>query len=423
MSFTSPSVARPAWRDVYLAATARGISACGDYLAATALALTLQTRGDNGYGVAALLIASTLPLALLGPLAGRMADRLDSRRTLVVTGLIQAGVCTALAYTGQPVLMVALVALLSVGLAITQPTLTALVPDMVGREQLGRATAINQTGGAIGMLAGPALGGLLVGAYGVHLPLLLDAGSYLAIAIVGLMLRTRRGGRTSMEPAAAGGPSQTAVAAPAWRLRGDRLLVTLMTAFATVIAAVTAVNVAEIFFVRDTLGASTSVYGMVTGVWTLGVLIGAVPFGRLGGNDQRLVTVQLVILAGLSAVVLGSAGVPAAGWLLPLYLVGGLLNSGLNVLAGVVLSRRVPAAVRGRVFGTFSAVGNAASMIGYVLGGVLLQVVAPRPLIAGTGLVSLLVAAIFLAPLLRRRPDSADGSAALADPAVSYGEA
>ena len=94
MSFTSPDH-RPRWRDLGIAVTARSVSYCGDYLAATALALTLQTRGDNGYGVAALMIAAALPVALLGTAGGWIADRVDSRKILVVTGTLQAAVSPA----------------------------------------------------------------------------------------------------------------------------------------------------------------------------------------------------------------------------------------------------------------------------------------------------------------------------------------
>ena len=64
---------------------------------------------------------------------------------------------------------------------------------------------------------------------------------------------------------------------------------TMMAAFAAVIAAVTAVNVLEIFFVRDTLGGSATMYGLVAATWTLGVLIGAWPWGRARGGDRSLV--------------------------------------------------------------------------------------------------------------------------------------
>src|SRR5690606_1453628 len=120
MSFTSSGAH---WRDVYLAAGARGFAACGDFLAATALALALQSAGAGGMAVSGLLLGGTLPLVLLAPLAGRVADRLDSRLLLESTGLGQAAVCVVLAHTGHPVAIIALVALLATGLAVTSPTL------------------------------------------------------------------------------------------------------------------------------------------------------------------------------------------------------------------------------------------------------------------------------------------------------------
>jgi len=414
MSFTS-SDHRPRWRDLGIAVTARSVSNCGDYLAATALALTLQTRGDNGYAVAALMIAAALPVALLGTAGGWIADRVDSRKILVVTGALQAAVCLALAYTNSPVAMVALVAAVSTGLAVTQPTLSALTPDMVGKANLAKASAIGQTASSVGMLLGPALGGILVGTYGARLPLLADAATYLALMIAGFAIQTRRGGRRTAvvrEPAAAGEKAQTG-----WLLRNDRLLVTLILSMGGSIAAVSAVAVAELFFVRDTLGGSATMYGIVGAVWTAGMLVGAWPWTKARGDDRRMVLLALLALIALGAVVLASSGVPAAIWLIPIYLVGGGLNAGLNVIAGVVAGRRVPAPVRGRVFGVFASVANGANMIGFLAGGLLMASVAPRTIMIGTGVAGIVVASLFLPAVLRARAELKDTTVEVGQPA------
>jgi MFS family permease len=64
---------------------------------------------------------------------------------------------------------------------------------MVPADDLPRATALSQTAGSAGMMLAPALGGLLMGRFGLRVPLLADAGSYLAIAAAGRLIRTRRG--------------------------------------------------------------------------------------------------------------------------------------------------------------------------------------------------------------------------------------
>jgi MFS family permease len=159
---------------------------------------------------------------VLAPVAGRIADRVDSRVILVAAGLAQAVVCSALALVHRPAVIIALVALLACGLAVTQPTLAALLPAMVRREDLAKAAGINQTAGTIGMLAAPAIAGVLVGRFGTELPLLIDAGTYLALVGAGLLLRTRRNVGAS--------PSTAAQEPVDWRLRGDRLVATMVAA-------------------------------------------------------------------------------------------------------------------------------------------------------------------------------------------------
>jgi MFS family permease len=133
-----------------------------------------------------------------------------------------------------------------------------------------------------------------------------------------------------------------------------------------------------------------------------------------------MVLTALLALIGLGVVVLASSGVPAAIWLIPVYLVGGGLNAGLNVIAGVVAGRRVPAAVRGRVFGVFAAVSNGANMVGFLAGGLLMAHVAPRTIMIGTGVAGIVVASLFLPAVLRAGAEAA--SAELKDTTVEVGQ-
>jgi MFS family permease len=390
MSFTSEA----RWSDVYLSAIARGTSVAGDLLAATALVLALQARPGGGYAVAALFIASTLPLTVLAPLAGRLADRVDSRVLLVAVGLAQAACCAALAYTGRPVVMIALVGVLAAGLAITQPTFAALLPEMVDRDTLPRAAAIGQTASAIGMLAGPALAGVLVGQFGLRLPLLLDAVTYLAIAAAGLLLRTRRNPGLTRE-------AQPDARAATWRLRQDVLLSSLVVMTAAVVAAVGLVNVVEVFFLRDTLHVSTTGYGLIVAVWTATTIVGAWVVSRRAGDDTALARTFVTTLAVTTLMITLAGRAPAVGWLVALWAIGGLSNGALNTVVGVLIARRAAPAVRGRVYATLGGAVNGANLVGYLLGGLLVEVLSPGTLLTGSGLVGLAVIAVLAVPVLR----------------------
>ncbi|WP_328651369.1 MFS transporter [Micromonospora sp. NBC_00330] len=428
MSFTSDE---SRWADVWLAAAARGTTICGDFLAATALALALQGAGASGLAVSGLLLAATLPRVVLAPLAGRLADRIDSRTLLVTIGFGQAAICALLAVVEQPVLVVGLVALLACGLAVTQPCLAALLPAMVRPADLPRASAISQNAVSLGALGGPVLAGLLVGQFGTRVPLLLDAATYLALVVAGLLLRTRRGGRRpAASSRAVAGSSEAAVASPAaasseavsggpavsggvatpggtdigWRLRRDPLMLVMVVTTAVVIAAIGGINVIEVFFIRETLGDSATTYGLVSAAWMAGMLPGswlAVRLARRLDDDGGLVRGVLATLAVCSLMVLLAATVPAAGVLVPLWLVGGAANGGENVFANLLTARRVPEAMRARAYATYGAAVQGGSMAGFLIGGALLAVVPPRPLIAGAGVVGLLVVLAFV-PVVTR---------------------
>ncbi|RQX04233.1 MFS transporter [Micromonospora arida] len=419
MSFTTDE---SRWADVWLAAAARGTTICGDFLAATALALALQGAGAGGLAVSGLLLAATLPLVVLAPLAGRLADRMDSRTLLVTIGFGQAAICALLAVVEQPVLVVGLVALLACGLAVTQPCLAALLPAMVRPADLPRASAISQTAVSLGALGGPVLAGLLVGQFGTRVPLLLDAVTYLALVVAGLLLRTRRGGRrpatagqaaVSSEAAASEAAVSEAAAGPAvsggvatpggteisWRLRRDPLMLVMVVSTAVVIAAIGGINVIEVFFIRETLEGSATTYGLVSAAWMAGMLPGtwlAVRLARRLDDDAALVRGVLATLAVCSLMVLLAATVPAAGVLVPLWLVGGAANGGENVFANLLTARRVPEAMRARAYASYGAAVQGGSMAGFLIGGALLAVVPPRPLIAGAGVVGLLVVLVFV---------------------------
>jgi MFS family permease len=431
MSFASSPIApipaaaaTPRWSDVYIAAFARAVSGCGDMLAATALALILVARGESGLAVAGILLAAAVPLVVVGPIAGRLADRVDSRRLIVSVGLVQVAVCVALAFATQPILIIALVAMLAIGLAITSPTMSALTPLMVGRQNLAKAGGISQTAATIGMLVAPALGGVLVGAFGSRVPLLIDAGTYLSLPIAGLLIRTRRGGRSRTVPAATS-PS-TADAAPAtpegrqpvFRLRADELLWPLMVMIGAVVGAISAVNVIEVFFIRQTLHASSTIYGLVAATWIAGMVFGAVIRGRQRRDDVG--TAKALLLNNLATgVAIAVAGLmPRVGWVVPLWLLGGVLNGMENVGIGVILGSRVPPEVRGHASAIFNSIANGANAIGYLAGGALLVVASPRLLVVACGLAGVTAAAIFGVPLIRamRRERAADIAAATDDP-------
>jgi MFS family permease len=307
------------------------------------------------------------------------------------------------------------------------PTRQALLPAMVQRDDLPRASALAQTAGTLGMMGGPALAGFLVGGIGPQSTVRFAAVGFLATIVAALAVRTRRGGPARAERAPRYGSSRATMAAEtpatvvvdqpaaspaestvepvvAWSLAGDPLLRAGVWSLAAVVTAVSAVNVVLVFFVLGTLGSSPQTYGVIDAMWMVGLLVGAwlVGLAVRRRTTDGIVARALVVAAGLvclAVVAVGSA--PGPWWIVPCYLVGGAANGAINVLGTTLLGRRVPGAALGRANTALAVRVQGGSLVGYVAGGLLLAVVAPRWIVLGCGLLGLLTALAVLPMVVR----------------------
>src|SRR3954462_11589597 len=133
-----PGTSRP-MRDLRLLAGATAISAAGDLVLVVVLSLRVHDLTGSGFAVAALFAALMGPIALLAPVAGRIVDRVETRRVLLWVSLAQALVAMGLVFANGLVWILALSALLGAGAAVAGPAEAALVPIAASDDQLRRA--------------------------------------------------------------------------------------------------------------------------------------------------------------------------------------------------------------------------------------------------------------------------------------------
>ncbi|HEX8425385.1 MFS transporter [Hymenobacter sp.] len=135
--------------------------------------------------VALLQTASALPVFLLSLPAGALADLVDRRRMLLLTQSWMAGVALVLAAVTlmgftTPWLLLLLTFLLGLGGALNNPVWQTVTPELVPREQLPQALALNSVSFNLARSFGPALGGLLIGSFSAGAAFLLNGLSFLA---------------------------------------------------------------------------------------------------------------------------------------------------------------------------------------------------------------------------------------------------
>jgi MFS family permease len=140
-------------------------------------------------------LAEFVPIAALALLGGALADAFDRRRLMqiaeVASLLVTLGL-VANALLGEPKVWFLFVAagLMAAATAIQRPSLDALVPRLVVRDELKAASAVHWSLGGMSTLAGPALGGLLIAVAGMAVTYAVDAATFLAALASLAMIRT-----------------------------------------------------------------------------------------------------------------------------------------------------------------------------------------------------------------------------------------
>ena len=399
-------------RDRRLLSGAVGLSALGDFLGFIPLALYVQERTGSGIAVAGLFIALWAPSVVLGGPAGLLADRVESRRLLRDVSLAQAAIAAALALTfGGLAATLALTALLGVGVALAQPAEFALVPAAAGPGGVAAANGRIEAARYLGFTLGPVLGGLLAAAGGTRIALLVNAASFLAVALAAQALRARR------EPQGGDRSTERARDGIAFLLNDGVLAPVVIAAFVSLLF-MTASATAEVFFAKDVLHAGDTGYGVLMTLWTLGMVIGSTLVASR-------VPAAAYATAALGAMALQGAGLalPTLWLVLPFalgaYLAGGIGHGTKNVVVRTLIHARVPDELRGRAWAAYSAGRNAAELVALVGGGLLVAAIGARWTLLAAGALPALAAAVALARAQAARRRTLEPASLTSEPSPS----
>lgn len=179
-------LSQPVFRMLWIATV---VSNIGTWMNDVGVNWTMLTLSADPLNVALVQAASSLPMFLFALPSGVLADIIDRRKYLLFSQLwvfIAASGLTLLSFTGHLTPAVLLIAafLMSAGAAMSSPPFQAIVPDLVSKEELGPAIALNSLGINISRAIGPALGGLILSFAGPWMVFMLNALSVLGVVWV-----------------------------------------------------------------------------------------------------------------------------------------------------------------------------------------------------------------------------------------------
>jgi hypothetical protein len=338
----------------------------GDGLFVTGLAWSvLEVTGSARQLSLVLAVLAVVPL-VAAPLAGQLVDRPSGPSWLVASESAAAVLLVAAAGVRDPglpffLLLAAVVPLFS---SLSWPGLAVMIARLSPPGTVATAMARSQVAARTGRIAGPLLGGVLVGVGGLRLCCLANALSYALFA--GAWLRARRALR------AAGPAGRDRTRAGGLRhLAGDRRLRALVGLALAANGSIAAVTVTLPLLARGPLDAGAGAYGLLLAAFQGGMLVVATVLSvralpeRLVG-DPRTLGVGLAVLGGCYGLLAASRSVP---WAVLAVGAAGMALGLTSVVSDTRLVTEVPAEVRGRVLGLVMGLAGGLRPAGTLAGG------------------------------------------------------
>jgi MFS family permease len=323
------------------------VSDVGTFMQSVGAAWLMVSLNAGPAYVALTQTASALPFFILALPAGAIGDIVDRRKVILVTELWMVSVAVALAaitITGamSPILLLVLTFALSAGDAFETPTWRAVLPELVQKDDLPAASALNGIEFNFARAVGPALAGLVIASAGIGAAFVLNAASF-----VGVILVVARWKRSAVKRAT---PPETVTGATVAAIRYVRFSPTVRV---VLLRAGTAMFFASALLallpsIAHRISGSPIGYGILLGSFGFGAVIGALLIQRARSRWSADVIVSTGIgVFGLTMIAAGSLrALPLLGAII---LIGGAAWISFISLFNVQVLNQAPDWVRARV--------------------------------------------------------------------------
>jgi MFS family permease len=292
--------------------------------------------------------ASGLPMIFLTMFGGSVADQFDKRRILIWTQIVQIALALTLGFlifTGRIQIwhIIGTAGLLGIAFAFEHPALSALVPELVKREEIAGAVALDRAVFHCSRLVGPSVAGLIVGLWGAATAFFLNAFSFLAFIVALVSLPPRLIGSKEEEAQRASG-----IADGFRYVRADKPSLAMVGMIATMtIFIFPTVSVMMPLYVRDVLHFGPSRLGYLMAFSAVGSVFGAITLVSIAPERRHGWMFAAALAVAVSVFLLSRVH---AFWSASGSLV--VISFGLSLIFGLsntIVQERAPSHLRGRV--------------------------------------------------------------------------
>ncbi|MBV9258205.1 MAG: MFS transporter [Ktedonobacteraceae bacterium] len=393
-------------RNICFLWTAGLISTLGDWVIATSLPFYVYLLTGSALATGTMFLIEAIPRIAFGYLAGIFVDRWNQKWIMILSDLSRAILLLLLffVHNSHTIWIIYLVAFVETTISLLfTPAKGALLPELVEKQHLMQVNTLGSISDNFCRLAGPIIGGALLGLSGIYSVVVIDILSYLVSGILIFCIH---------EPASLQAnnvhDTQKAVSSKisVWSqgvagirvLYQKRWLLMLSIVMGMGMFAQGIINVLLVVFVNQTLHSNALGFGWIMSAQGIGGLLGGFLIGLVGQKifPSRLLASSLTSVGVLFLLIIH---VPIYGFALALFALAGIPVVGWTVSASTLLQKNVDRAYRGRVLGIYGSIQMASLIIGMgaaSIAGSVLGANIPLDIAAGMLLLSGLIAFLAL---------------------------
>lgn len=328
------------------------VSDTGTWMQVMAQGWVLSTLTNSALMLGMVNLAAGLPTLLLTMIGGSAADRYDKRIILIIAQVVQIALAATLGFLVlfgyvQVWHILVLAALLGVVIAFEMPALSALVPELVRKDQIASAVALDRSVFHGSRLLGPSVAGLFIAWWGAATVFFANAVTFIALIASMLTIPKRTLGTAEEEEQRRSGLME------GFRyVRKDRTILSLIALIAmTTVFVYPVVSVMLPLYVRNLLGLGPKEMGWLMAISGSGSLVGSLGLLSVAPGNRIRVIMGAVCVVGAALFVMSQTGTFAiAATAMGAMAIGLATNFGL---ANTIVQERAPAHLRGRISAVF----------------------------------------------------------------------
>ena len=398
-------------RNYRLFFTGQVISVSGTWMQNVALAWLVVELTHSPLAVGALAFCRFIPFTIFGLVAGVVADRIDNRKLVIATQSVSmtfSAILAVLVLTGSQTLwLVFLLAILSgTALVFDAPGRHALTFQMVGRDELPNAVALNASLFNASRVVGPAVAGVLIAGFGVGVCFLINTITFLAVLAGLLMMR-----KEELVPLEKTGEPPTMMRGIgegfAWVLGQPQMRLVLM--IVTVVSTVGFnFHVLLPLLASETLQTGPEVFGILSAFFGAGALVGALLSAALGRASWKVLVLGT---GGFSISLLALAPLATVWGCAVLLFIAGTCFTLWTSNANSILQLNAPDHLRGRVVSLYLWAFAGFAPVGGLLAGWLCDVGGTQLSFIVAGVTGLAMTAVTARQLVTMRRTAAAATA------------